>query len=92
MEQTKEKNSTELILKNRAELNISGVCDIISSDEISIFLDTAEGALEIGGSELHIISMNVASGAMLIEGRIDTISYHDKQEQKKSGFLARMFR
>ncbi len=92
MEQTKEKISTELVLKNRAALNISGVCDIISSDENSVFLNTADGALEIGGSELHIISMNVSSGVMLIEGRIDTISYHDKQEPKKSGFLARMFR
>ena len=92
MEQTKEKISTELVLQNRAELNISGVCDIISSDENSILLDTVDGALEICGNELHIISMNVANGAMVVEGRIDTISYHDKQETKKSGFLARMFR
>ena len=92
MEQTKEKNTTELILRNRAELNISGVCDIISSDENSIFLNTADGTLEIGGSELHIISMNVASGTMIVDGKVDNISYHDKIQAQKNGFFARMFR
>lgn len=92
MEQTKEKNTTELILRNRAELNISGVCDIISSDENSIFLNTTDGTLEIGGSELHIISMNVASGTMIVDGKVDNISYHDKIQAQKNGFFARMFR
>lgn len=92
MEQQKEKKTTELIMKNRSELSVSGICDIISSDENTVFLDTIDGGLEIAGSELHIISMNVATGSIIIEGKIDAISYHDKNPTQKNGFFARMFR
>jgi sporulation protein YabP len=92
MEQQKEKNTTSIALKNRSSLNIDGVSDIISSDESSVYLDTSDGALLIEGSELRIISMNVVSHEMSIDGRIDTIAYHDKTQTQKSGFFARMFK
>ena len=79
-------------MKSRSELSISGICDIISSDENTVHLDTVDGALEIEGSELHIISMNVANGSIIIEGKIDTISYHDKTQLQKNSFFARMFK
>ena len=55
--ESKEKNTT-LLLKNRTALSLTGVSDIISSDESSVYLDTIDGGLIIEGTELHIISMN----------------------------------
>jgi sporulation protein YabP len=92
MEQQKEKISTALTLKNRSMLNIDGISDIINSDENAVYLNTLDGALLIEGSELHIISMNVGSGEITLEGRVDTLSYHDKSQETKSGFFARMFK
>lgn len=89
--ESKEKNTT-LLLKNRTALSLTGVSDIISSDENSVYLDTIDGGLIIEGTELHIKSMNIGNGELSLEGRIDSISYHDKVQASKNGFWSRMFR
>ncbi|MGN1095011.1 MAG: YabP/YqfC family sporulation protein [Eubacteriales bacterium] len=92
MEQAKEKNSTSLVLKNRSSLFVSGVTDIISSDENAISLDTNDGALIVEGNEMHIISMNVSNGEITVEGNIDALAYHDKTQTQKTGFFTRIFK
>lgn len=92
MEQNKEIYSTSISLKKRSELQVSGVLDIISSDESSIYLDTSDGALLIEGSSLRIISMNVAGGDLTLEGKIDSLTYSEKSKEQKNGFFARMFK
>lgn len=92
MEKQKEKSSTVLTLNDRSLLSLNGISDIISSDEASVYLNTSDGALLIEGSELHIISMNVGSGEITLEGRIDALSYRDCAKDTKSGFFARMFK
>lgn len=92
MEQQKEKITTSISLKNRSFLALTGVSDIISSDENTVYLDTIDGGLVVEGSELHIISMNVGNGEIILEGRVNSISYHDKAQSSKSGFLARIFK
>ena len=92
MEQNKEIYSTLISLKKRSELQVSGVSDIISSDENSVYLDTSDGTLVIEGSSLRIISMNVAGGDLTLEGRIDSLVYNETAKSQKSGFLARMFK
>ena len=92
MEQQKDFFSTAISLKKRSELQISGVSDIISSDENSIYLNTSDGALLIEGAELRIISINVAGGDMSVEGKVDSLAYSDKTKMQKSGFFARMLK
>ncbi len=92
MEQPKEKITTTLSLKNRSFLALTGISDIISSDENTVYLDTLDGGLVVEGSELHIISMNVGNGEIILDGRFDSISYHDKAQTSKTGFFARMFK
>ena len=92
MEQQKEIFSTAISLKKRSDLQVSGVWDIISSDENAIYLNTADGTLLIEGAGLRIISINVSGGDMSVEGKIDSLVYNDKAQTQKSGFLARMFK
>ena len=92
MEQQKETFSTAISLKKRSELNISGVSDIISSDENSIYLNTADGTLTVEGADLRIISIDVSGGYMNVEGKVDSLVYNDRTQTQKSGFFARMFR
>lgn len=92
MENQKEIFSTTISLKKRSELNISGVNDIVSSDENSICLNTPDGLLLIEGDALRIISMSVSGGDIAIMGKIDSIVYNEKTQMQKSGFFARMFK
>jgi sporulation protein YabP len=91
MEQQNKNFSTEISLKKRLELLVSGVYEIISSDENSIHVNTSDGAILIEGENLRIINMSAATGTLSAEGLICSISYNDKIPLKKIGFFARMF-
>ncbi len=92
MELQKERSTTSLILKNRASLYIGGVLDIISSDENTVVLDTADGGLEISGDELRIKNMNVENGEISVEGSIDSLVFTDNEKKEKRSLFARMFK
>ena len=91
MENQKENFSTAIQLKKRTELSVSGVNDIVSSDENAICLSTPDGLLYVEGDGLRIISMNVSGGDIAVTGKVYSLSYSDKAAQK-SGFFARMFK
>ncbi|MBC8536775.1 sporulation protein YabP [Feifania hominis] len=80
-----------IILENRKSMSISGIEDVDSFDEETVVLYTDDGTLVIRGSELHINRLNVESGDLSVEGRIDSLSYEDG-ESKKGGFFARLMR
>jgi hypothetical protein len=48
--------------------------------------------LLIEGTDLHITTLDVASGHMTVEGTIRSMIYNDKESGKKEGFFARMMR
>jgi sporulation protein YabP len=92
MENQKETFSTAISLKKRAELSISGVTDIISSDENIICLNTTDGLLIIDGIGLRIISMNISGGDISVLGKIDSLTYSERNQKRKNGFFERMFK
>ena len=92
MENQKENFSTIIQLKKRTELAVSGVTDIVSSDESAICLSTPDGPLYVEGEGLRIISMNVSGGELSVTGKVCSLAYSDKAEAQKSGFFARMFK
>ena len=54
--------SHSLILKDRKEISLTGVTDVDSFDENSIVAYTDFGELTIGGSNLHISTLNTETG------------------------------
>ncbi len=86
------KNDANLTLWNRKILNLSGIEDVISFDELSVYLVTKEGNLLIEGAELHITTLDVSEGNMTIEGVINSMVYHDKENAPKGGFFSKMFK
>ncbi len=91
MEITDTKNAS-LILLERKKLNLSGIKDVSSFDDLSVYLITEQGNLLIEGTDLHITVLDVASGCMTIEGLICSMIYHDKDLKKKDGFFAKMIK
>ena len=84
MENQKENFSTAIHLKKRTELAVSGVTDIVSSDENAICLNTPDGLLYVEGDGLRIIKRRtVANNAcdsahVRVNGRDAKASYDVK--------------
>ena len=93
-----ESNETRasVILWNRKILNLTDINDVISFDELNIYLVTKNnGNLLIEGNEgndLHITTLDIASGNMTVEGTICSMIYNDKESKKKDNFFSRMLK
>ena len=85
-------NKASLILYQRKKLNLCGIEDVVSFDELNIYLITENGNLLIEGNDLHITTLDVTSGNMTVEGLICAMIYNDKENKKKDGFFSRMTR
>ena len=80
-----------LILKDRAQLTLSGVTDVDSFDETTIIAYTDYGELTVSGSGLHISSLDVDKGEMSVDGKISSLVYID-QSPKTTSFFSKVFR
>lgn len=90
-----ESNETRasVILWNRKILNLTDINDVISFDELNIYLVTKNnGNLLIEGNDLHITTLDIASGNMTVEGTICSMIYNDKESKKKDSFFSRMLK
>lgn len=87
-----ERKETGLSLTNREMLSLEGIEDVISFDEMSVYLVTGSGNLLVEGSGLHITTLDVTSGKMSIEGFVRAMVYNDKESTKKGGFFSKVMK
>lgn len=92
MLETTEMKNAEITLWERKRLLLENIEDVISFDDLSIYLITKFGNLLIEGSELHITTLDVQSGEMMVEGLICSILYNDKDSKKKDGFFSKILK
>ncbi|MCL2531669.1 MAG: sporulation protein YabP [Oscillospiraceae bacterium] len=82
-----------IIMEDRRLLTLSGVADVDSFDENTVVVFTDLGELTVRGSDLHINRLSVEVGELLLEGRIDSLSYQNPQQKNTGGGLfGRVFR
>ena len=81
--------SHRVILEERGQLVISGVEEVESFDENTIYLTTAQGALEIQGDELHIEKLSLDGGDLKVEGRVNALIYGE-ENRSRGGLLSRL--
>ena len=86
MEQT-EKKVHEIKMDKRALLKISGVEDVIGFDETAVALSSCMGILNIEGSALHIVKLDVDAGTLEVTGHVDAL-YYTEPNTKKRGIFA----
>lgn len=79
----------QLMLEGRARLSVTGVENVERFDETGIVLVTVAGLLVIGGEELRIGKLSVDGGELFVEGRVDSLSYEDRESG--GGLLRRLF-
>ena len=68
-----------IVLENR------GVRDVLSFDDQIVILDTELGMLTIKGEDIRINKLSLDTTEVVIEGKINSINYSEKQEKKSSG-------
>ena len=76
-------------------MEIHGVNDVVSFDEQTVILNTACGGMTVDGSTLRVRVLNVEQGIVTLDGRVDAITYFERDDgdkNEKSGFFGRMFR
>lgn len=82
-----------LTMDNRKEAFVTGVKEVVSFDEKEILLLTAEGKLQIRGTQLHVKGLNLEKGEAFLSGHIDSFTYLSKESPKKEeSVLKRLFR
>lgn len=79
-----------ITLRDRAQLQISGVCEVISFDDTAVVLRTTRGAMTVEGEKLHVSTLDIDRGEVILDGTVNGI-YYAGDGSEKSGFLARLF-
>ncbi len=79
----------QLILQDRAKLELTGVTQVEHFDENSVQCYTGMGMLRIRGSQLRVFRLDIDGTTLSVEGHIESLSYTDV---RKGGLLSRLFR
>lgn len=80
-------------MENRSRAVLSGVSDVKSFHEEEVILETSGGEMVIAGKGLHISKFALEDGNLIMDGRIDAITYPEGGKTRKGGnMLGRMFR
>ncbi|MBQ4617688.1 MAG: sporulation protein YabP [Clostridia bacterium] len=81
----------QVVIHDRKQMTVSGVCDVNSFDDSVIVAKTALGELTVRGDGLQICRLNVDSGDLSVDGHIDSLEY-TAIEPRKGRRFARWFR
>ena len=88
----KDSSAQNVIIESREKVSISGVENVESFDEEKIIMETTEGILTIEGENLHINSLSVDEGEMMVEGYVFSVVYSDGSTSSSGGIFAKLFR
>lgn len=72
----------ELRLKERRELTMTGVTEVVSFDDAAVVLHTALGTLTVQGQQLQLKNLSLEGGQVAVTGEISSLIY----EEPRQGF------
>lgn len=82
-----------LTMDRREHVALTGVQDVVSFDEQTVVLKTSGGQLVLTGQDLHVARLTLDEGQLVVDGTIDSLTYHNAKLRQKGGKLvSRMFR
>ena len=81
-----------LILENREKLNVSGVNDVLSFDDQVVIMETELGLLTVKGENLKINKLNIDTTEVIVEGRINNLTYSEHQAKSEGGIFGKIFK
>lgn len=81
---------SEISLKGRREMSISGVTEVVGFDEESVRLKSVDGELFVEGREIKIGALDTDRGVVTLSGVINGIYYAAEPDKQKKGFFGRL--
>ncbi len=66
-----------LSLKERRDLTMTGVTEVVSFEETGVVLRTALGTLMVQGSGLQLKTLSLDGGQVAVEGSISALVYEE---------------
>ena len=88
MNQLPEK-SYGLSIDRREKAVLTGVTEVERFDESEVVLHTHGGRLTLTGSGLHVSSLQLEEGRLLVDGAIDGVQYDGSGPVRRGGFFRR---
>ncbi len=88
-ETQKIKNHT-LMLDNRGKLALTGAEDVSGFNEETVCVKTTCGSLIIKGERLHIDKLNLETGDVSVDGKINALQYLGNDNSRSK--LSKLFR
>ena len=76
-----------LTLRERRELTMTGVTEVVSFEETAVVLHTALGTLTVQGSGLQMKTLSLEGGQVAVDGDISALIY----EEPRLGGWRRLF-
>lgn len=77
----------DLRLKDRRELTMTGVTEVVSFSDTAVVLRTGLGTLTVQGQELGLKNLSLEGGQVAVDGTISALIY---EEPRQSGFWQRL--
>ncbi len=84
---------SSLVLRDRKNLSVNGVCELVSYDDCEVILETNCGRLLVSGHSLHVSKLDLSAGEVEVDGEVDEAAYIERSgAAEKKGLLSRLFR
>lgn len=90
MPEMQKQKKHSVMLDNRSRLSLSGVEDVKGFNEEIVSMKTVCGTLVIKGSGLHIDKLNLETGDVSVEGKINAMQYLSTDDRNTR--LSRLFK
>ena len=70
------------MVRDRGQITVSGVSEVISFDEHAVVLKTTLGTLTIHGKDLQLKNLSLEGGQVAVEGTIAALIYEESRPDR----------
>ena len=75
--------SHNVIMRDRENLSVGGVCEIVSFDESGVVLETVMGIMAVDGTALRVTRFDTDRREVDLSGKVNGIVYAEKQSRRR---------
>ena len=79
----------ELRLRERGQLSMTGVTEVVSFADTAVVLQTSLGLLTVQGEGLQLKTLSLDGGQVAVDGKVSALVY---EEPRQGGFWGRLLR
>ena len=90
MDSYKESRAHGIELKQRNHMEITGVSEVVSFDELGILLKTDCGELTVEGKDIKVSVLDTDRGVINLDGRIDALYYTNVEDTGRRKFFGKL--